>query len=286
MAIITRLKCSSTAKRKREDPSSTPAVTAAADLHLVSLNYIRQGLKMSKDEIAKQRSMELYNLLGKKKLFLILDLDHTLLHTVSKKRLTPTEQFAFMNTKEDYANGVLFRSEKRITKLRPFVRTFLEEASKLFQLCVYTMGDPSYAQKMVSFLDPENKYFGARVISCNDNTRKDKKGLDVVLAPESAVLIVDDTESVWDKHAANLILIEKYNYFAAASSKGSASRTNAPSYSESFQDESETDGELALILSILTRAHQMFFDDHTMGRDVRNVLKSIWEHVDDPMDCN
>jgi hypothetical protein len=40
-----------------------------------------------------------------------------------------------------------------------------------------------------------------------DSTRASTKDLDVVLADESLVLILDDTEHVWQKHAANLIQV-------------------------------------------------------------------------------
>ncbi|RVW73629.1 RNA polymerase II C-terminal domain phosphatase-like 4 [Vitis vinifera] len=49
---------------------------------------------------------------------------------------------------------------------------------------------------MAKLLDPERVYFSSRVISQADCTQRHQKGLDVVLGQESAVLILDDTESV------------------------------------------------------------------------------------------
>lgn len=83
-----------------------------------------------------------------------------------------------------------------LTKLRPYVHTFLNEASKMFEMYIYTMGERSYALEMAKLLDPENVYFSSRVISQADCTQRHQKGLDVVLGQESAVLILDDTESV------------------------------------------------------------------------------------------
>jgi hypothetical protein len=40
-----------------------------------------------------------------------------------------------------------------------------------------------------------------------DSTRAGVKDLDVLLADESLVLILDDTEHVWEKHRANLIQV-------------------------------------------------------------------------------
>lgn len=83
-----------------------------------------------------------------------------------------------------------------MTKLRPFVRTFLKEASEMFEMYIYTMGDRPYALEMAKLLDPKKEYFNAKVISRDDGTQKHQKGLDIVLGQESAVLILDDTENV------------------------------------------------------------------------------------------
>ena len=83
-----------------------------------------------------------------------------------------------------------------VTKLRPYVRTFLKEASELFEMYIYTMGERPYAIEMAKLLDPDKVYFDSRVISQADCTQKHQKGLDVVLGLDTAVLILDDTEAV------------------------------------------------------------------------------------------
>lgn len=82
------------------------------------------------------------------------------------------------------------------TKLRPYVHRFLEEASKFFEMYVYTMGERMYALAMARLLDPSGRFFGERVISQGDSTLRTAKNLDVVLGAESAVVILDDTEGV------------------------------------------------------------------------------------------
>ena len=83
-----------------------------------------------------------------------------------------------------------------MTKLRPFVHSFLKEASDLFEMYIYTMGERAYALQMAKLLDPEDVYFNSRVIAQGDCTQRHQKGLDIVLGQESAVLILDDTEAV------------------------------------------------------------------------------------------
>lgn len=98
------------------------------------------------------------------------------------------------------SKGSLFKVEHRqtVTKLRPFVRTFLKEASEIFDLCIYTLGDRTYSLEMAKLLDPEREYFNANsnVISRDDGTQNRKKHLGMVLEKESAILILDDTKHV------------------------------------------------------------------------------------------
>lgn len=85
---------------------------------------------------------------------------------------------------------------RMMTKLRPYVRQFLKEANQMFEMHIYTMGDRPYACEMAKLLDPGDQFFSGRIISRDDGTQKHQKDLDVVLAEESAVLILDDTENV------------------------------------------------------------------------------------------
>ncbi|RHN74387.1 putative protein-serine/threonine phosphatase [Medicago truncatula] len=57
----------------------------------VSFGYIHKGLKLDDKEISRVRSRDVKNLLNRRKLCLVLDLDHTLLNTTSLHRLSPEE---------------------------------------------------------------------------------------------------------------------------------------------------------------------------------------------------
>ncbi|XP_021902583.1 RNA polymerase II C-terminal domain phosphatase-like 4 [Carica papaya] len=173
----------------------------------------------------------------------------------------------------DVSKGSLFMLEfmHMMTKLRPFVHVFLKEASEMFEMYIYTMGDRPYALQMAKLLDPRGEYFGDRVISRDDGTVKHQKGLDVVLGQESAVLILDDTENAWVKHKDNLILMERYHFFASSCHQFGY---NCRSLSELKSDENETDGALASVLKVLRQIHSKFFDDleeDLANKDVRQV---------------
>ncbi|KAJ9162833.1 hypothetical protein P3X46_022575 [Hevea brasiliensis] len=249
----------------------------------VTFGYIHKGLRLGNDEIMRLRNTDVKNLLCHKKLYLVLDLDHTLLNSTQLMHMTLEEEYlkSQIDSLQDVSNGSLFMLDfmHMMTKLRPFVRTFLKEASQMFEMYIYTMGDRAYALEMAKLLDPRREYFNARVISRDDGTQRNQKGLDIVLGQESAVLILDDTETAWTKHKDNLILMERYHFFASSCHQFGF---NCKSLSELKSDESDSDGALASVLKVLRKIHHMFFDelvDNLDGRDVRQVLKTVRKDV-------
>ncbi|KAE8124513.1 hypothetical protein FH972_019391 [Carpinus fangiana] len=249
----------------------------------VTFGYIHKGLRLQNDEIARLRNTDMKNLLRHKKLYLVLDLDHTLLNSTQLMHMTSEEEYlkAQIDSLQDVSKGSLFMLDfmHMMTKLRPYVRTFLREASEMFEMYIYTMGDRAYALEMAKLLDPQREYFNARVISRDDGTHRHQKGLDVVLGQESAVLILDDTENAWTKHKDNLILMERYHFFASSCHQFGFS---CKSLSELKSDESDTDGALATVLKVLKQIHNMFFDvseDNLVDRDVMEVLKRIRKEI-------
>ncbi|KAL1333107.1 hypothetical protein AAHE18_11G076600 [Arachis hypogaea] len=249
----------------------------------VTFGYIHKGLRLHDEEISRLRNTDVKNLLIRKKLYLILDLDHTLLNSTHLAHLNSEELHLISQADSlgDVSKGSLFKLDKMhmMTKLRPFVRTFLKEASEMFEMYIYTMGDRPYALEMAKLLDPLGEYFNAKVISRDDGTQKHQKGLDIVLGQESAVVILDDTEHAWVKHRDNLILMERYHFF------GSSCRQfgfNCKSLAELKSDEDEAEGALTKILKVLKQVHYKFFDElkeDIAERDVRQVLKSVRREV-------
>ncbi|KAJ4709676.1 RNA polymerase II C-terminal domain phosphatase-like 4 [Melia azedarach] len=222
----------------------------------VTFVYIHEALRIQNDEVVRLRNEETKILLHLRKLYLVLDLDHTLLNSAPLMHLTVEEVHLKSQTAslQDVSKGSLFMLEfiRMMTKLRPNIRTFLEEANQMFEMYIYTMGDRPYELEMAKLLDPSGKYFSNRVISRDDGTQRHQKSLDVVLGQESAVLILDDTESAWAKRKDNLILMERYNFFASSCHQFGY---HCKSLSELKSDESEPDGALSSVLKVLKRIH-------------------------------
>ncbi|TVU27899.1 hypothetical protein EJB05_19400, partial [Eragrostis curvula] len=230
------------------------------------------------------RASDLGTLLRARKLTLILDLDHTLLNSTGFHELSPIEKGNGFtrDTRSDPGTG-LFRLDAyplhMLTKLRPFVRGFLEQASAMFEMYVYTLGDHDYARAAAKLLDPDGAYFGGRIVSSDESTRRDKKSLDVIPGADPvAVVILDDSGYVWPEHQDNLILMDRYLYFASACRNFGYTTI---SLAERKRDERDCDGSLAVALAVLKRVHQGFFDSVLDGHcsDVREVIRAVRRDV-------
>ncbi|GAV71470.1 BRCT domain-containing protein/NIF domain-containing protein [Cephalotus follicularis] len=224
------------------------------------------------------------------KLCLVLDLDHTLLNSAKFVEVDPVHD-EILRKKEEQDREKLHRHLFRFphmgmwTKLRPGIWNFLERASKLFELHLYTMGNKLYATEMAKVLDPKGVLFAGRVISRGDDgdpfdgdERVPKsKDLEGVLGMESAVVIIDDSVRVWPHNKLNLIVVERYTYFPCSRRQFGLP---GPSLLEIDHDERPEDGTLASALTVIERIHQIFFSYQPLGDvDVRNILASEQQKI-------
>ena len=99
-------------------------------------------------EMEFQRSSALRE---QRRLVLILDLDQTVLHTVSGR----------MDGEEVH----YFTQGNFSTFLRPHLNSFLEQLKELYEIYVYTMGTRPYAELMCGLIDPQHTFFRQRIIS-------------------------------------------------------------------------------------------------------------------------
>ncbi|CAH2035151.1 unnamed protein product [Thlaspi arvense] len=237
-------------------------------------DYLEQGLQLSHEAVAfTKRSATRFHCLKEKKLHLVLDLDHTLLHSTEVSYLSQAEKYLIEEADSTSREDLCKLDAEYLTKLRPFLRSFLKEASEMFTMYVYTMGNRDYAKAVLELVDPKRIYFGERVITRDESPYM--KTLDLVLSEERGVVIVDDTPDVWTHHhKSNLVEISKYNYFRV-----DGLPEESTSYSEEKRDESENDGGLANVLKLLKEVHCGFFsvkEDQFESQDVRFLLQEIY----------
>ncbi|KAJ4973508.1 hypothetical protein NE237_006682 [Protea cynaroides] len=218
-----------------------------------------------------------------RKLCLVLDLDHTLLNSAKFVEVDPVHEEILRKKEEqdrEKPQRHLFRFPHMgmWTKLRPGIWNFLEKASNLYELHLYTMGNKLYATEMAKVLDPTGALFAGRVISKGDDgdlfdgdERQPKsKDLEGVLGMESAVVIIDDSVRVWPHNKLNLIVVERYTYFPCSRRQFGLL---GPSLLEIDHDERPEDGTLASSLAVIEKIHQNFFLHQSLNdADVRNIL--------------
>ncbi|KAL3322392.1 hypothetical protein AABB24_039823 [Solanum stoloniferum] len=244
-------------------------------------------------DIQRERSRRLEEqkkMFSVRKLCLVLDLDHTLLNSAKFVEIDPVHE-EILRKKEEQDREKPYRHLFRFphmgmwTKLRPGIWNFLEKASNLFELHLYTMGNKLYATEMAKLLDPKGDLFAGRVISRGDDgdpfdgdERVPKsKDLEGVLGMESAVVIIDDSVRVWPHNKLNLIVVERYIYFPCSRRQFGLP---GPSLLEIDHDERPEDGTLASCLGVILRIHQNFFAHRSIDEaDVRNILATEQQKI-------
>ena len=103
-------------------------------------------------------------LLAQRKLALILDLDNTLIHA-SPLRGQIVSTSAENNVFNISFTDGKFGFQQHLVARRDYLGEFLQKASEICQLSVYTLGTRKYAEAVVSCIDPDGKYFGHRIVS-------------------------------------------------------------------------------------------------------------------------
>ncbi|XP_070853818.1 RNA polymerase II subunit A C-terminal domain phosphatase-like [Drosophila suzukii] len=174
----------------------------------VPMVHIMPDLKVSQKLAQKLGHDDTRRLLADRKLVLLVDLDHTVIHTTD-------------DTVPDNIKGIYHfqlrgpHSKWYHTRLRPGTAEFLKRMSQLYELHICTFGKRKYAHKIAQLLDPEGKYFSTRILSrdeCFNATSKTDNLKTLFPNGDSMVCIIDDREDVWNM-ASNLIQVKPYHFF-------------------------------------------------------------------------
>lgn len=203
------------------------------DRATISMSHENTGLKISYEEATKIEQSTTERLFKEKKLILVVDLDQTVIQatvdpTISEWQKDPTNP----NYKAAQEVKSFYLEEEPIipagqrngvkpavlvcwyyVKLRPGLKEFLQEMSKIYEMHIYTMATRNYALAIAQLIDPTGEYFGDRILSRNESgslTHKNLKRLFPV--DQSMVAIIDDRGDVW-QWESNLIKVVPYDFF-------------------------------------------------------------------------
>ena len=187
----------------------------------INMDHNNVSLTISPAEAAKAEDEAKRRLLASKKLSLVVDIDLTIIqatveHTVAEWQKDPD------NPNHDAVKDVrsfLLRDDGPekyrwyYIKLRPGLKEFLENVSKIYELHIYTMATRAYAKNIADIIDPDHKLFGDRILSRDESGSLHAKTLQRLFPVDTKmVVIIDDRADVW-KWSPNLVKVTPYNFF-------------------------------------------------------------------------
>jgi Dullard-like phosphatase family protein len=166
-----------------------------------------KGFKQLESLFLKEVLKRTIDLETTKKKTLILDLDETLVHCEfnSVRSKIPSKIVSFYD--EDIDEHVQVS-----VILRPGVLDFLREAKKYFQIGLFTASVKSYADSVLSVLDPANDLFDFRLYreSCIKVGRAYVKDLRILNKEMKDLILVDNSLYSFANQLSNGILISSF----------------------------------------------------------------------------
>jgi len=238
---------------------------------------------LPKDFIVKETVVDcdlvVKEMLSRRKLPLVLDLDLTLVHSVEIAKFNDhAEALGKMKTMLELKKKKYFQvSGQFLTKIRPHARQFLEEVSSMYELYVVTAGSQCYANAIANeVLDPQGLYFGQQLGLTNKRVKglktwnpelnvlvdvKEKYLPEDLEGGESVTLIIEDKPEMWDKEMKPYIVqVKPYVHFPEADFSDEGLRA---SNFFNMKDESDSSQSYLLhnILPCLKNIWHMMFDE-------------------------
>lgn len=207
-----------------KDMSESSYVTEQLDSSRATINMVHNNvsLTISENEAARADDEAKRRLLGSKKLSLVVDLDQTIIQATVDPTVADWQKDEH-NPNHDAVKDVrefLLKDDGPgnrgcwyYIKLRPGLKDFLDNVSKIYELHIYTMGTRAYAKNIADIIDPEHKIFGDRILSRDESGSSTAKNLQRLFPVDTKmVVIIDDRADVW-KWSPNLIKVTPYDFF-------------------------------------------------------------------------
>lgn len=226
-------------------------------------------LMVSQSEALKVQETKVSDLKSIRKLALILDLDHTLVHATEVLGPPPPasvlaqQEGVWVLALEDKEDPAVLQAaaaakasgakpipvKHHLLAARPHLSAFLAEAHKICQMTIYTAGTRRYAEAVAKLIDPSGRLFSGRMVSRSDVPNDKSGGLDkslerLFLGDASMAVVIDDREDVWKgKQADQLLLVKPFHHF-----RGGREINNA-SGATSFNGAAQESGDAFIALS-------------------------------------
>ena len=176
-------------------------------------------LHLTTSAFQSQLEANMHRLFNSRKLMLVLDIDHTLLHTTDDPTLSLIDPRLLPPSIHHFALphplSPLLPPHRHYLNLRPHLTHFLTSLVPLYDLHIYTMGSRPYAAHILPLLDPSGQLIKGRVVTRSESEGGVKVLERMCACDETMCVIVDDRVDVWsgDKRGSVLRALE-YRYFA------------------------------------------------------------------------
>ena len=161
------------------------------------LNIFTKGITIvSEEEKMKYAALEKQSFISQRKLFLILDIDNTILHAM---KVPVNKHHPEGEHQNDVYEWYINPYEKFVIKLRPYLKEFFEVTNCEFEVLLYTMGTRGYADFNRCLITAQKgaKIDGDKMIALEDNfLQADKKIKRMLPYLHNMVLILDDNVNV------------------------------------------------------------------------------------------
>lgn len=212
-------------------------------------------LEFSAEALRADKARNSARLRAARRLVLVLDLDHTIVHASPDARAeellrlrasssssapsarAPHPSGAPLRTAEDVFRIELATREVHFVKLREGLARFLAALRTHFDMRIYTLSARPYAERVVSLFDPDNGLV-RNIVSRSDFDLGVKSVELLVACDDSLVVILDDRDDVWRHSLPNLVHVHHYNFFEGfeetynrSAPPGSTQRASGPSHS-------------------------------------------------------
>ncbi|CAK7274570.1 CTD phosphatase Fcp1 [Sporothrix epigloea] len=196
--------------------------TARAPINMI---HDQTNLKVSRGAATRAEKELQQRLLAQRKLSLVVDLDQTIIHACIDPTIGEWQQDAANPNYEALRDVQRFQLEEGqqggvtrgcfyYIKMRPGLAKFLTNISTMYELHVYTMGTRTYATNIARIVDPEQRLFGNRLISRDENGNIVAKSLQRLFPVSTHMaVIIDDRADVWPHNRNNLIKVTPYDFF-------------------------------------------------------------------------
>ena len=151
---------------------------------------------------------QMFNKKQSKKYTLVLDLDETLIYSVSTSNILTVNKLKKMD-------NLLFHYFENCNHIfvyyRPHITYFLQEMSKYFDICIFTNGSKTYTNMVVTMINSmtSNTYISRWYSRTGDYPFYKYISL-IENIDTSTVIIIDDNDKIWKDDYKNVISIKKF----------------------------------------------------------------------------